>query len=232
MVARGDMAVEIPFYKVPAIQKHFIKRCNEVGKPVITATQMLESMTKNPRPTRAETSDVANAVYDRTGAIMLSGESAMGAHPALCVDTMVKISMETESHINYEKRFYENRYNPETADDLKTISYSTCVTAANTCANAIVVYTKDGEEARVINGLSPVCPIIAVTDDKKTYHKMSVYGDVLPVYTETKKDRYEMIETAIEELKKEGTLEKGDTLVIAGARKDENTADLGKIINL
>ena len=184
MVARGDMAVEIPFYKVPAIQKHFIKRCNEVGKPVITATQMLESMTKNPRPTRAETSDVANAVYDRTGAIMLSGESAMGAHPALCVDTMVKISMETESHINYEKRFYENRYNPETADDLKTISYSTCVTAANTCANAIVVYTKDGEEARVINGLSPVCPIIAVTDDKKTYHKMSVYGDVLPVYTE------------------------------------------------
>lgn len=232
MVARGDMAVEIPYYKVPAVQKHFIKRCNEVGKPVITATQMLESMTKNPRPTRAEVSDVANAVYDRTSAIMLSGESAMGAHPALCVDTMVKISEETEKHINYEKRFYENRYNPETADELTTLGYTTCVTAANVNADAIILYTKDGAEARTINGLSPVCPIIAVTDDKKTYHKMSVYSDVVPVYVESKECGCEMIKTAIESLKKDGMLEAGDVLVTAGTQKDENTTVLGKILKV
>ena len=232
MVARGDMAVEIPYYKVPAVQKHFIKRCNEVGKPVITATQMLESMTKNPRPTRAEVSDVANAVYDRTSAIMLSGESAMGAHPALCVDTMVKISEETEKHINYEKRFYENRYNPETADELTTLGYTTCVTAANVNADAIILYTKDGAEARTINGLSPVCPIIAVTDDKKTYHKMSVYSDVLPVYVESQECGCEMIKTAIEDLKKDGILEAGDVLVTAGTQKDENTTVLGKILKI
>ena len=232
MVARGDMAVEIPYYKVPAVQKHFIKRCNEVGKPVITATQMLESMTKNPRPTRAEVSDVANAVYDRTSAIMLSGESAMGAHPALCVDTMVKISEETESNVNYEKRFYENRYDPETADETKTLGYTTCVTAANIDADAIIVCTKDGEEARMIGGLSPVCPIIAVTDDKKTYHKMSVYGDVFPVYMETKECGCKTVDAAIEQLKASGILEAGDRLVVAGHRKDENKITLGKIIDV
>ena len=232
MVARGDMAVEIPFYKVPAIQKHFIKRCNEVGKPIITATQMLESMTKNPRPTRAEVSDVANAVYDRTSAIMLSGETASGAHPALCVDTMVKISEETEANINYEKRFYENRYAPETSDLLKTISYSTCVTAANVNANAIIVYTKDGEEARVLNGLSPVCPIIAVTDDKKVYHKMSLFSDIIPVYTEVNGSICEMIETTIEELKNKEILENEDILVVAGSIKDDKNIKLGKIIKV
>lgn len=232
MVARGDMAVEIPYYKVPAVQKHFIKRCNEVGKPVITATQMLESMTKNPRPTRAEVSDVANAVYDRTSAIMLSGESAMGAHPALCVDTMVKISEETESNVNYEKRFYENRYDPENSDEIKTLGYTTCVTASNVNANAIIVYTKDGSEARAIGGLSPICPIIAITDDKKTYHKMALYGDVLPVYIETRECGCKMIDGAIEQLKNKGILEAGDTVVTAGERKDNNKISLGKIINI
>lgn len=232
MVARGDMAVEIPFYKVPAVQKHFIKRCNELGKPVITATQMLESMTKNPRPTRAEVSDVANAVYDRTSAIMLSGESAMGAHPALCVDTMVKISEETESNINYEKRFYENRYNPETADEDETLGYTTCVTAANVDADAIIVYTEKGKEPRVIGGLSPICPIIAVTDNKKTYNKMALFGDVLPVYVESKECGCKMIEEAIEQLKANGTLEKGDVLVAAGHKKPDGTTVLGKIINI
>ena len=232
MVARGDMAVEIPFYRVPVIQKHFIKRCNEVGKPVITATQMLESMTKNPRPTRAEVSDVANAVYDRTSDIMLSGESAMGSHPALCVDTMVKIAFETEANIRYKKRFRENMYDPEIADGIKTINYSTCVTAANINADAIIVYTRDGKEPSNLNGLSPICPIIAVTDDKQIYHKMSLFSDVLPVYVQTREHKIEMIEDAIEELKKKEILESGDTLVMAGTREEEKIVKLGEIINI
>ena len=189
-------------------------------------------MTKHPRPTRAEVIEVANAVYDRTIAIMLSGESAMGAHPALCVDTMVKISEETEANVNYEKRFYENRYDPETADETKTLGYTTCITAANIDADAIIVCTKDGEEARMIGGLSPVCPIIAVTDDKKTYHKMSVYGDVFPVYMESKECGCNTVDSAIEQLKAKGILEAGDRLVVAGHRKDENKITLGKIIDV
>ena len=232
MIARGDMATETDFTEPPVVQKRIIKTSNKLYKPAITATQMLESMTHQPLPTRAEASDVANAIFDRTSAIMLSGESAMGAHPALCVDTMVKISEETEKHINYEKRFYENRYNPETADELTTLGYTTCVTAANVNADAIILYTKDGAEARTINGLSPVCPIIAVTDDKKTYHKMSVYSDVVPVYVESKECGCEMIKTAIENLKKDGILEAGDVLVTAGTQKDENTTVLGKILKV
>ncbi len=232
MVARGDMAVEIPFYKVPAIQKYFIKRCNDVGKPVITATQMLESMTKNPRPTRAETSDVANAVYDRTGVIMLSQESATGEYPILCVNTMSEIASETESNINFEKKFYENDFDPEIANEQQKICYTACINAANFKADATIFYTKNGYRARILSGLSTICPIIAVTDDKMLYHKMSLFADVLPIYTETKDDEYRMIDAAIEELKKNGTLEKGDTLVAVGTRKSEETIDLGRIINI
>lgn len=232
MVARGDMAVEIPYYKVPAVQKHFIQRCNEMGKPVITATQMLESMIKNPRPTRAEISDVANAVYDRTSAIMLSGESAVGAYPEECVDAMVKISKDTEENIDYEKEFYHNKYNPQTASESQTVGYSICVTAAHLNAEAIIVYTKNGARARKIGGLSPICPIIAVTDNKQTYHKMSLYGAVLPVYTETEETEKKMMETAIEKLKNEGTLEKGDRIIVASIQKGENTIEIGKVLRI
>ena len=148
MVARGDMGVEIPFYQVPIVQKHIIKRCNEVGKPVITATQMLESMTSNPRPTRAEVSDVANAVYDLTGCIMLSGECAMGKYPVECVTDMDKISKAIEGDLHYWKRF-DARGNTFDKDDLKgNIAYTSCVTAKEVNADAIVAYTHSGQLAQ------------------------------------------------------------------------------------
>lgn len=219
MVARGDMGVEIPFYQVPIVQKHIIKRCNEVGKPVITATQMLESMTSNPRPTRAEVSDVANAVYDLTGCIMLSGECAMGKYPVECVTDMDKISKAIEGDLHYWKRF-DARGNTFDKDDLKgNIAYTSCVTAKEVNADAIVAYTHSGETAYLLSGCRPACPIIAVTDDDKTYHKLALAQNVLPVYVEGGANIDETIGKGIAMLEKEGTLEKGDKVVIAGGDK-------------
>ncbi len=219
MVARGDMGVEIPFYQVPIVQKHIIKRCNEVGKPVITATQMLESMTSNPRPTRAEVSDVANAVYDLTGCIMLSGECAMGKYPVECVTDMDKISKAIEGDLHYWKRF-DARGNTFDKDDLKgNIAYTSCVTAKEVNADAIVAYTHSGETAYLLSGCRPACPIIAVTDDEKTYHKLALAQNVLPVYVEGGANIDETIGKGIAMLEKEGILEKGDKVVIAGGDK-------------
>ncbi|CCY99807.1 pyruvate kinase [Clostridium sp. CAG:793] len=219
MVARGDMGVEIPFYQVPIVQKHIIKRCNEVGKPVITATQMLESMTSNPRPTRAEVSDVANAVYDLTGCIMLSGECAMGKYPVECVTDMDKISKAIEGDLHYWKRF-DARGNTFDKDDLKgNIAYTSCVTAKEVNADAIVAYTHSGETAYLLSGCRPACPIIAITDDEKTYHKLALAQNVLPVYVEGGANIDETIGKGIAMLEKEGTLEKGDKVVIAGGDK-------------
>lgn len=219
MVARGDMGVEIPFYQVPIVQKHIIKRCNEVGKPVITATQMLESMTSNPRPTRAEVSDVANAVYDLTGCIMLSGECAMGKYPVECVTDMDKISKAIEGDLHYWKRF-DARGNTFDKDDLKgNIAYTSCVTAKEVNADAIVAYTHSGETAYLLSGCRPACPIIAATDDEKTYHKLALAQNVLPVYVEGGANIDETIGKGIAMLEKEGTLEKGDKVVIAGGDK-------------
>ena len=219
MAARGDMGVEIPFYQVPIVQKHIIKRCNEVGKPVITATQMLESMTSNPRPTRAEVSDVANAVYDLTGCIMLSGECAMGKYPVECVTDMDKISKAIEGDLHYWKRF-DARGNTFDKDDLKgNIAYTSCVTAKEVNADAIVAYTHSGETAYLLSGCRPACPIIAVTDDEKTYHKLALAQNVLPVYVEGGANIDETIGKGIAMLEKEGTLEKGDKVVIAGGDK-------------
>ena len=219
MVARGDMGVEIPFYQVPIVQKHIIKRCNEVGKPVITATQMLESMTSNPRPTRAEVSDVANAVYDLTGCIMLSGECAMGKYPVECVTDMDKISRAIEGDLHYWKRF-DARGNTFDKDDLKgNIAYTSCVTAKEVNADAIVAYTHSGETAYLLSGCRPACPIIAITDDEKTYNKLALAQNVLPVYVEGGANIDETIGKGIAMLEKEGTLEKGDKVVIAGGDK-------------
>ena len=184
MVARGDMGVEIPMEQVPVVQKRFIKRCNEVGKPVVTATQMLESMTQNPRPTRAEVSDVANAVYDRTGAIMLSGECAMGKYPVECVEAMDKISRSIENDLNYWKRFNKRAVKHDTNDLERAIAYTTAVTAEHIEANAIVAYTHTGDSIRKLVGLGTGCPIFAITDDEKTYNQLALSFNSHPVLCE------------------------------------------------
>ena len=230
MVARGDMAVEVPFEQVPVIQKRFIKRCNEVGKPVITATQMLESMSTNPRATRAEVSDVANAVYDRTGAIMLSGESAMGKHPDLCVKTMDKISNAVESDINYWKRFENKTLNMAREDIKKHVAYIATATAKNLNANAIVVYTNTGDSARNLAGMGPECPILAITDNKNTYYQLGLSWNVFPILVEGKATIDETIETGIERLK-ENILEKGDIVVISGGAKILNNSSENQVID-
>ena len=219
MVARGDMGVEIPMEEVPVVQKHFIKRCNEVGKPVVTATQMLETMTQNPRPTRAEVSDVANAVYDRTSCIMLSGECAMGKYPVECVETMVKISKTVESSINYNKRFNRKKFELDPNDIESNIAYTTCVTAQNVNANAIVAYTHKGDSVRKIAGMGPQCPVIAITDNEKTYYQLSVVWNVMPILITGKQTIEETIEAGIAELQSENILEKGDMIVVAGGAK-------------
>ena len=230
MVARGDMAVEVPFEQVPVIQKRFIKRCNEVGKPVITATQMLESMSTNPRATRAEVSDVANAVYDRTGAIMLSGESAMGKHPDLCVKTMDKISNAVESDINYWKRFENKTLNMAREDIKKHVAYIATATAKNLNADAIVVYTNTGDSARNLAGMGPECPILAITDNKNTYYQLGLSWNVFPILVEGKATIDETIETGIEKLK-ENILEKGDIVVISGGAKILNNSSENQVID-
>ena len=230
MVARGDMAVEVPFERVPVIQKRFIKRCNEVGKPVITATQMLESMSTNARATRAEVSDVANAVYDRTGGIMLSGETALGKHPVLCVETMDKISNEVENDINYWKRFEHKELEMPREDIKGHVAYIATATAKNLKADAIVVYTHTGESARRLAGMGPECPILAITDDAKTYNQLGMSWNVFPTLVEGKASIDETIEEGIEKLK-ENILEKGDIVVISGGSKILNNNSENQVID-
>ena len=230
MVARGDMGVEIPMERVPVVQKHFIKRCNEVGKPVITATQMLESMTSNPRPTRAEVSDVANAVYDRTSCIMLSGECAAGKYPVECVETMVKISKTVESSINYYKRFTKKTFELDKNDIESNIAYTTCTTARNLDATAIVAYTHTGDSVRRIAGMGPACPIIAITDNIKTYYQLAIAWNTTPILIEGKSSIEETIEAGIESLKNNGVLETGDMIVISGGSKILPMAAENKVI--
>ena len=231
MVARGDMSVEVPFEKVPIVQKRFIKRCNEVGKPVITATQMLESMMVNPRPSRADVSDIANATYDRSTAVMLSGESAMGKHPDLCVATMDKITRSVEGDLNYWKRFSNSTPSFEGNNMKQHIAYIATETAKNLNADAIVAYTNSGDKARFLAGMGPACPIFAVTDNEKTYYQLGLIWNVTPILIQGKSSVDEIIEAGIEELKKQEILEKGDLIVISGGAKILNNNSENQIID-
>ena len=215
MIARGDMATETDFTEPPVMQKKFIKLSNKACKPAITATQMLESMTHEPLPTRAEASDVANAIYDRTSAVMLSGECAMGSYPVECVKTMAKIANRVEPDINYWKRFSQS-----TNMDLSTyeskIAYSACVSAKILETDAIVCYTNTGNTARRLAGLGAGCPTLAITDNKRTFRQLGLAWNVYPVYVESCESVEKTIEAGIEKLKKKEILESGDTVVIAG----------------
>ena len=229
MIARGDMATETDFTEPPIMQKKFIKLSNKANKPAITATQMLESMTFNPLPTRAEASDVANAIYDRTSAIMLSGECAMGKYPVECVKTMVKIANKVENDIDYWKRF-KNNENVDLSDLDTKIAYSTCVMAMNMNADAIICYTHTGDSARKLAGLGAGCPILAITDNRRTFNQLAIVWNVTPIFVEKKDSIDEIVEEGIEKLKTKEILEKGDIVVVAGGAKWLATAEDSKII--
>lgn len=213
MVARGDLGVEIPAEEVPYLQKTIIQKCNDNFKPVITATQMLDSMMKNPRPTRAETTDVANAIYDGTSAIMLSGETAAGAYPVEAVQMMAKIAKRTEEAINYRKRFDDMaKYtNPGITD---AICHATCSTAYDLDAKAIITVTKTGFSARMIAKYRPGCDIIGCAMDEKVCRQLNLSWGVQPILLGEEWEVFVLFERAINACKKEGLLENGDITVI------------------
>ena len=240
MVARGDLGVEIPMEQVPIAQKNFIKKCNKAGKIVITATQMLESMTENPRPTRAEVSDVANAVYDVTSAIMLSGETAMGKYPIICVETMSKIAEAIESDINYEKRVgrRECDINEVFANYEFYLNYAICGTARKMNAKAIFAYTQGGDTPRIIASFMPTCPIFAVTNNEKTYRQLAIVNNVTPILIKTEVDAKKMISLGIKKVEETGIISEGDVIAIAGGdiilakENDEMNRTIGGVIRV
>ena len=215
MIARGDMATETDFTEPPVMQKKFIKLSNKANKPAITATQMLESMTHQPLPTRAEASDVANAIYDRTSAIMLSGECAQGDYPVECVKTMVKIANRIEPEINYWRRFDQNP-NLDLSIYEQKVAYSACISAKVLEADAIVCYTNTGNTARILAGMGAGCPILAITDNKRTFRQLGLVWNVTPIYVEAKENIDKTIEVGIQKLQNKEILEKGDSIVITG----------------
>ncbi|MBO5476689.1 MAG: pyruvate kinase [Clostridia bacterium] len=222
MVARGDLGVEIPEENVPAAQKMMIKKTVAAGKPVITATQMLESMQRNPRPTRAEVSDVANAIYDGTSAIMLSGESAQGDYPLNCVETMTRIAVATENDINYWKRFKKANLEKACAceareSDLKTkANFSVCCSALFSEANAVVAVSEDGDTASILSSFRIGCPIYVITPSVAAYRSMAVEQNVTPVLVKGETDFNTILNKGIEVLKEKEYLKANDTIVLSG----------------
>lgn len=231
MVARGDMGVEVEYEKIPGIQKQFIRKCRCSGKMVITATQMLESMTEKTMPTRAEITDVANAVFDGTSAVMLSGETAMGKHPVLVVKTMDKIVRQAEKdHEEYKAFVYE----VSEFDKTNAICDAACTTAKDLEAKAIVAVTLSGETARLVSKFRPKEMIIAATPSIKTYHQLALSWGVSPVLTSKQNSEEALIDDAIYRAKSENLLKKGDTVVVtAGVPLDiPGTTNLLRIVTV
>lgn len=211
MIARGDLGVQIPIENIPSVQKDIIRRCNMRGKPVITATQMLESMTKNPRPTRAEATDVANAIIDGTDAVMLSGETASGKHPLRVIDIMDKISRKTEKTLKSMKIFDEHDYKPTITD---SISKSVCQTSNDLQVSAIITCTSTGHTARQISRHKPLTPILAVTPNEKEFRKLVLAWGVRPVLIKYPENTDELIEQSLEAVKSRGLIKEFDLVVI------------------
>ncbi|MBE6560933.1 MAG: pyruvate kinase [Ruminococcaceae bacterium] len=214
MIARGDMGVEVPFEQLPAIQKTLITKCRLLGKRVITATEMLESMIHNPRPTRAEISDVANAVYDGTSAIMLSGETAVGKYPILAVETMAKIAETTESHIDYKQRFYNSEFKIKNSVD--AISHSACGMAIDLGAKVVVACSLSGMTARMVSRFRSPVPIIGLTTHETTWRKLALSWGVQPAMCDTFNSTDVLFYMAKNMAKQTFGLEHGDRIVITG----------------
>ena len=213
MIARGDMGVEIPLEEVPVIQKKLIRLTIRMGKPVITATQMLDSMIKNPRPTRAETSDVANAIYQGTSAIMLSGETAAGAYPVEAVRTMARIAERTEKDIDYTKEFKPRRL-AERPDVTSAISHATCTTAMDLHAAAIVAVSKSGRTVGMISKYRPSCPIIGCAMDERVCRQLNLSWGVIPLQLDEEKTADDLFDHAVGAAEHRGLVSRGELVVI------------------
>lgn len=213
MVARGDLGVEIPTEEVPVVQKMIIEKCNAAGKPVITATQMLDSMIRNPRPTRAEASDVANAIFDGTDAIMLSGETANGKYPVEVVKTMAQIAITSEKHINYESSLSKSQMShiPNVSN---AISLATCATAKELNASAIITATQSGHTTRQVSKYRPECPIIAVTPYEKVARSLALNWGVYAIQAEKVESTDELMEKCAEVALERRYVSKGDLVVM------------------
>ena len=216
MVARGDLGVEIPFVEVPAIQKFLINKCRLLGKRVITATEMLESMIHNPRPTRAEISDVANAVYDGSSAVMLSGETAAGKFPVAAVKNMAEIAEYTEKHISYIQRF--NTTDFEIRSTLDAVSHATCAMAIDVGAKCIVVSSVTGRTARMVSRFRCPADIVGMTTNPKAWRKLALSWGVTPVLSERFDSMDVMFYHALQQAKRVCNLKKGDNVVLTGGR--------------
>ena len=227
MVARGDMGVEIEFERLPGLQKKFIKECYRAGKMVITATQMLESMIHSHTPTRAEITDVANAVFDGTSAIMLSGETAVGCHPDLVIKTMAKIAKQAEKDA-FELNFYENfQYVNNAADVTNAICDAACTTARDIKAKAIIAITKSGYTARKVSKFRPKEAIIATTPNEKTYHQLSLSWGVHPVKSLYQINAEDLFDHSIACAKRYGYVKANDRVVITAG--SDNSTDILKV---
>ena len=213
MVARGDLGVEIPIEEVPAVQKMIIRKCNEAGIPVITATQMLDSMIRNPRPTRAEVSDIANSIFDGTDAVMLSGESANGTYPVEAVKTQARICEAAERELTYKVSVSNAKHHvPAVAG---VIARATCNAAEELEASAVIASTQSGATARRISQCRPLCPVVAVTPNERVAKQLAFSWGVLPVVADEFKSTDEMLENSVEIAKKAGVVKAGDTVVVA-----------------
>ena len=213
MVARGDMGVEVPMEEVPIIQKKMIKLANAKGKIVITATQMLESMIKNPRPTRAEATDIANAIYDGTTAIMLSGETAAGQYPVEALKTMSRIAECAEQDIDYRSRLVKVAAS-EKESVTAAIAYATCSTAMDLNAAAIITVTMTGYTAESLSSYKPGCPIIGCTINNRVARQLNLLWGVTPLYLEKAETAEELFRSAVKRVEKEGYIKKGDRAVV------------------
>ena len=212
MVARGDLGVEIPTEEIPIVQKMIIKKCNELAKPVITATQMLDSMIRNPRPTRAEVTDVANAIYDGTDAIMLSGETAAGKYPVEAVKVMASIAKRIEQTLDYDRMLKEKGSKNVTVTD--AISHATCTTAVDLNASAIITSTSSGYTAKMVSKFRPQAPIIAATSNEAVMRRLALTWGVCPIKSALAGNTDEVIEKSIEASIESGYVKNGELVVI------------------